>query len=54
MFRIVCSALAYSGMSWKGETGTPSCSMKMRCSRVFGAPTLRVVYLGMLLTAVVF
>lgn len=31
-------------MSWKGETGLPSFSMKMRCSRVFAAAILRVVY----------
>jgi hypothetical protein len=46
MFRTVCCSLAYSGMSWKGETGTPSFSMKMRCSRVWAAPTLRAVYVG--------
>lgn len=27
MFNTVCCSLAYSGMSWKGETGTPSFSM---------------------------
>ncbi len=27
MLRTVCSALAYRGMSWKGETATPSFSM---------------------------
>jgi hypothetical protein len=32
-------------MSWNGDTGTPSFSIKMRCSKVFGAPILRTVYL---------
>jgi len=31
-------------MSWKGETGMPSFSMKMRCSSVWAAPIRRAVY----------
>lgn len=47
MFRTVCSALAYRGMSWKGETGTPSFSMYTLCSKVLAAATLRTVYWDM-------
>ena len=43
MLSIDCCSLAYSGISWKGESGTPSFSMYMRCSRVLGAPIFLAV-----------
>lgn len=39
MFKTVCCSFAYRGISWKGEIGTPSFSMYMRCSSVLGWPT---------------
>jgi hypothetical protein len=44
MFKIVCCSFAYKGMSWKGETGTPSFSMKHLNSFVCREPILRGWY----------
>jgi hypothetical protein len=43
MLSTVCCSFAYSGTSWKGETGVPSFSMKARNSSVLGAPILRTL-----------